>query len=240
MRLNFLERDGRILYISEPETLETFKKIKGITDISQLPYLYTKGKHPAVLVIDEQNAMTSRDSAMGTKSVSEEARRLLDGMVDNTKILLDAAHKKQIPIFYFYVSFRKDGTDAGVASEISPMFVEGCLEGTKMTEIDERVKPQKGDYIIMKKTPSAFFGTPLAAILKYLKVDVNIVVGGSTSGCVRATVVDSMQNGYYTVVPEECVGDRSIGAHKANLFDIITKYGDVAPLQDVLNWIAKL
>ena len=91
--------------------------------------------------------------------------------------------------------------------------------------------------MIDKKMPSAFFRTPLSTILKRRGTDVNIVVGDSTNGCVKATVVHSVQNSYYTVIPEECVGDQYIGAHKASLFDIMMKYGDVASLEDVLSWI---
>jgi nicotinamidase-related amidase len=238
MGLRFLERDERVLYITE--TLETYKKLLGIRDVSELPCLYKKGKRSAVLVIDEQYAFTSPDSPLGTKGVSEESRLLIDGMVENTKVLLDAARKKRIPIWYFYVSFREDRTDDGVQGEKTPILPEVCREGTKMVRIDDRVKPHKGDYVMAKTMPSAFFGTPLAMILRYLKVDVNIVVGDSTSGCVRATVVDSMQNAFYTVIPEECVGDRSIGSHKAALFDMMAKYADVAPLQDVLTWISTI
>ena len=238
MGLKFLERDERVLYITE--TLETYKKLLGIKDVSELPCLYKKGKHPAVLVIDEQYAFTSPDSPLGTKGASEETRVLIDGMVESTKILLDVARGKRIPIFYFYVSFREDRTDDGVQGEKTPILPDVCREGTQMVEIDQRVRPQKGDYVMAKAMPSAFFGTPLAMILKYLKVDVNIVVGDSTSGCVRATVVDSMQHAYYTVIPEECVGDRSIGTHKAALFDMMAKYADVAPLEDVLSWISSM
>jgi maleamate amidohydrolase len=235
MGLKFLEKDEKILYISE--ALEVFKKIHNITDITELPCLYKRGKRPAVLVIDEQYAFTSPDSVAGTKSLSKEAQLLLNGMVDNTKILLDAARKKEIPIFYFYTSSREDGTDIGPTGEKTPMLLELTREGSKWVEIDERIKPQKGDYVIGKKAPSAFFGTPLNMILKYLKVDVNIVVGDATGGCVRATVFDSISNAYYPVIPEECVGDRSIGSHKMSLFDIMMKYGDVASLEDVLSWI---
>jgi len=236
MSLKFLERDERILYVSE--AFEAYKHLKGVTDINKLPYIYKTRKRPAVLVIDEQYAFTSPDFLTGTKGVTEEVRQLLDGMVENTKILLDAARKQYIPIFYFYVSFREDGTDMGPMVEKTPILREVSIEGSKGAQIDDRIKPQKDDYIIEKKTPSAFFGTPLAMILNYLNVDSTIVAGDSTCGCVRATVTDSISHGYYPVIPEECVGDRSIGSHKASLFDIMMKYGDVAPLEDVLLWMS--
>jgi maleamate amidohydrolase len=238
MGLKFLQRDNRILYISE--ALEVYKSITGTNDITKLPRLYKKGKHPAVLVIDEQYAFTSPNSIAGTRGLDEESRQLLDGMVENTRILLDAASKKHIPIFYFYLSCRQDGSDIGVIEEKNPSLSKICVEGTQMVEIDERIKPQKNDFVIEKRMPSAFFGTPISTILKYKGVDVNIIVGDSTSGCVRATVVDSVQNSYYTVIPEECVGDRCVGVHKASLFDMMMKYADVDPLEDLLTWIATL
>jgi maleamate amidohydrolase len=238
MTLNFIKKDERVLYVSEG--IQTYKQIMGIDDINELPRLYKKAKRPSVLVIDEQYSFTSVDSLLGSKGQSKEVRQLLDGMVENTKILLDAARKKKIPIIYFYVGFRDDAIDCGRLGEKVPRLPEVCKEGSKWVQIDERVKPQKGDFVLVKKMYSGFFGTPLDMILKMLRVDVNIIVGNSTSGCVRGTALDSMQHGYYTVLPEACIADRSIGAHKANLFDMMMKYADVVPLDDVLSWINSL
>ncbi|MGB6408030.1 MAG: isochorismatase family protein, partial [Planococcus donghaensis] len=82
--------------------------------------------------------------------------------------------------------------------------------------------------------------TSLSSILTYEKVDTVIITGCTTSGCVRATAVDALQHGYRVVVPEECVGDRSVKAHKANLYDIQTKYGDVVEMETVKNYLKNL
>jgi nicotinamidase-related amidase len=87
---------------------------------------------------------------------------------------------------------------------------------------------------LVKKYPSAFFGTPLPSQLVSMGVDTLIITGATTSGCVRATVVDSLQHGFRTIVPEECVGDRAEAPHRANLFDMATKYADVMPVEEVL------
>jgi len=87
---------------------------------------------------------------------------------------------------------------------------------------------------LVKKYPSAFFGTPLTSQLVSMGVDTLIITGATTSGCVRATVVDSLQHGFRTIVPEECVGDRAEAPHRANLFDMGTKYADVMPVEEVL------
>jgi maleamate amidohydrolase len=92
--------------------------------------------------------------------------------------------------------------------------------------------------VLTKLFASAFFGTPLATLLASAGCDSVIVTGASTSGCIRATVVDGLQHGYRVVVPREAVGDRNPAAHEANLYDIDTKYGDVVSLEDVLAFLA--
>ena len=87
---------------------------------------------------------------------------------------------------------------------------------------------------------SAFFGTDLAADLRSRGIDTVIVAGCTTSGCIRATVVDALQNGFRAIVPRECVGDRSTEQHEANLVDIDGKYGDVVDLADVLAYLSDL
>ena len=88
--------------------------------------------------------------------------------------------------------------------------------------------------MLVKKFASAFFGTSLASLLTSEGVDTVVVCGRTTSGCVRATVVDAMQNGFRPVVPRECVADIAVEPHEANLFDIDAKYGDVVAVDDVL------
>jgi len=105
-------------------------------------------------------------------------------------------------------------------------------------EIVDQVAPIAGELVIRKTAPSSFWGTPLAGLLVGLGVDTLIVAGESTSGCVRATVVDGKANRFKILVPEECVFDRHEAPHAINLFDIDQKYGDVVPLDEVLDYIA--
>ena len=100
-------------------------------------------------------------------------------------------------------------------------------------DIYQEFAPEGEDLIIYKERPSAFFGTPLIAHLHRLEVDSLIVVGQTTSGCVRATVVDAYSYGFHTVVVEECCFDRSLLSHKVNLFDLHHKYADVLHLEEV-------
>jgi maleamate amidohydrolase len=113
------------------------------------------------------------------------------------------------------------------------------VEGTRWCEIDERVKPARGEPVWTKRASSAFFSTPLQTFLVGARVDTLIVTGCVTSGCIRATVVDAVSLGYRTIVPAECVGDRAAGPHAWNLFDIDAKYADVEPLERVVEQLEK-
>ncbi|MBV8190912.1 MAG: isochorismatase family protein, partial [Alphaproteobacteria bacterium] len=92
----------------------------------------------------------------------------------------------------------------------------------------------RGDIVINKRMASAFFETNLGSLCTWHKVDTVIVTGGSTSGCVRATVVDSLSRSFRTVVPEECVADKHESPHFANLYDMALKYADIVPVAEVL------
>jgi maleamate amidohydrolase len=108
------------------------------------------------------------------------------------------------------------------------------LEGNR---IPDEVKPAPADAIIMKRKPSAFFGTPLISVLNSLHVDTLLVTGCTTSGCVRATVLDSFSYSFKTLVVEECVFDRAEIPHKVNLFDMNQKYADVITLKEAIEFL---
>ena len=113
-----------------------------------------------------------------------------------------------------------------------------CLRGTEGCEIDPLVAPAEGDVVFEKQQPSAFFGTDLHERLGAHGVDTVVVCGTTTSGCVRATVVDGMSLGYRMVVPVEAVSDRARTPHRSALFDMGHKYADVLPERDVLAALA--
>jgi maleamate amidohydrolase len=103
--------------------------------------------------------------------------------------------------------------------------------------VDERLAPLPNEHVLIKKYASAFFGTSLAATLTAAGVDTLLITGCTTSGCVRASAVDSCQNGFRTIVVRECVGDRAEPPHEANLFDIDVKYGDVVTLEEAIAYL---
>ena len=106
--------------------------------------------------------------------------------------------------------------------------------------IKEEFEPQPGDLVIYKERASAFFGTPLVAHLRRLKVESLIILGESTSGCVRASTVDAYSNGFHNTLVEECTYDRSMLSHKVNLFDLHHKYADVMHVGEVIAHLDKL
>ena len=111
---------------------------------------------------------------------------------------------------------------------------------TRAPPLARHAQPEEEDTVLVKKYPSAFFGTELASMLTARGVDTIILVGCSTSGCIRATALDAMQHGFRCVVPRECVGDRTAAVHESNLFDINSKNGDVLPKRTVMDFLSRL
>jgi nicotinamidase-related amidase len=182
------------------------------------------GERPALLIIDLINAFTDPEGALGSdvESVLGEAERLLGTFREH-----------DLPRYFTTVAFEKSYGDAGRFIEKVPALRELRL-GTEAVEIDDRIAPVGSERVILKKYASAFFGTDLETELTTHGVDTLVLAGVTTSGCVRATAVDSLQYGYRTIVPADAVGDRAEGPHEANLFDIDAKYGDVVETDEVL------
>ncbi len=188
------------------------------------------GRRPALLVVDFINGFTDPSSPLGGDFSNELAA---------TAKLLDAFRNAALPIAYTTIEYDADFRDAGVFIKKVPSLAV-LLRGSPMCAIDNRIAPQGNDYIISKKYASAFFGTNLDTFLKTQGADTVIITGCTTSGCVRASAVDSLQSGYYTIVVEEAVGDRAQGPHEANLFDMDAKYADVVSLEEALGYLGKL
>ena len=144
------------------------------------------------------------------------------------------------PVVWTHVAYMESAEDAGVWGTRTDN--ENSLQNIKFnsrrSEFDDRLKidPIK-DVIYLKKMPSAFFETQLQSLLVWHQVDTVILTGGSTSGCIRATAVDSLSRGYRTIVPEEAVADKHESYHYANLTDLLLKYADVLEIKEVLSWL---
>ena len=154
---------------------------------------------------------------------------------------LAAARAKALPVVYTTTAYAvTDGeaTDMGLWHRKIP--VEVLQLGTDAVAIDERISPEPGEHVIVKKHASAFFGTHLASMLRAAAVDTVIITGVTMAGCVRHTTEDAIGYGFRPIVVRECVGDRVAGVVEWNLFDIDAKFGDVEPLETVLDYLGSV
>lgn len=184
------------------------------------------GLRCAVVVIDFIKAYTSPGAPFYAPGVVS--------AVQASVSLLATARRAGVPIIYTKVVYHPSGADGGLFVQKVPA-LRTLVEDAPLGVIDPKITPEAGDLVIAKNYPSGFFGTTLASTLHTQGIDTIILIGCSTSGCVRATAVDAIQHGFRVVVPRECVGDRHDGPHEASLFDIQAKYGDVLPQADVEN-----
>ena len=183
------------------------------------------GRRPALLVIDMSLGFTSPDSPLVCD---------LDDVVEAIEKLLAAARANGLPVVFTTVSYGEgEKTVAKAFIDKVPILLT-LAAGSPFTEIDPRLAPLPEEPVLNKLFASAFFGTPLQSLLAAHGCDSVIVTGASTSGCVRASAVDVLQNGYRLLVPREAVGDRNPAAHGQALYDIDAKYGDVVSLDEAL------
>jgi maleamate amidohydrolase len=150
--------------------------------------------------------------------------------IEPTKRLFAAARAAGLPIFYTTGDTR-EGSKPGAIKATNR---RGGKDSANAFDIRPEWAPQSGDVVITKQRASGFYGTPLLAHLTQLRIDTVIVIGESTSGCVRASTVDGYSNGFHMVMAEECCFDRSDISHKVNLFDLHHKYADVMKVADVI------
>jgi len=188
------------------------------------------GTRPGLVVVDLSNGFTDPSTGVGGN---------LDAEVEATRVLLDAFRAQNLPVIFMTVAYKADYSDAATFITKVPA-LSVLVEGTDMVEIDDRIKPLPEEPVVTKKFASAFFGTDVADRLRAANVDTVVVAGCSTSGCIRATVIDAMQYGFRTIVVEEAVGDRAEGPHRANLFDMDSKYADVVSLESAVNSLASV
>jgi maleamate amidohydrolase len=145
------------------------------------------------------------------------------GAIECTRGLLAQARQRQWPVVHTRVVYQDDGADANIfALKVPPILA--LREDASESQIVPQLQPVAGELVLRKTSPSAFFGTSLAAWLSLRGTRTLLIAGCTTSGCVRASVVDAMCHGFRPLVVTDCVGDRSLQAHEANLFDMNQKY----------------
>lgn len=187
------------------------------------------GVRPALLIVDFVNGFCDPELFDGGNIVEA---------VERTVELLAAARAHRVPVAYTRIVYADDGADAGAFCVKAPT-LRGLTEQAPCSRIVDALAPQPGEHVVRKTQPSAFFGTGLAAWLVSHGADSVIVAGCTTSGCVRASVVDAMSHNYRTVVATDCVGDRALGPHDASLFDIGQKYADLMTCSEIVRHLGQ-
>ncbi|MFV3126906.1 isochorismatase family protein [Niveispirillum sp. KHB5.9] len=195
------------------------------------------GNRLAIVNVDFQQAYTRPDLFPKTSYVTD------PDQIAHVNRISAAARRLGMPVIWTRVAYKPDAGDAGVwgTRTNTPDSLQNIRYDSERHAFDTRCEiDQAVDLIYTKRMPSAFFETQLASYLVWHKVDTVVVTGGSTSGCVRATAVDSLSHGYRTIVPEECVADKHESYHYANLTDLLLKYADVVQVAEVDAHLASL
>lgn len=191
------------------------------------------GKKAVLVNIDPQKAYTRPDLYKTAYETDPKQLAYIN-------LLVEKFHSLKWPVVWTHVAYMNSAEDAGVWGERTdtPDSLQNIKFDSERSEFDDRLNiDHDNDVIYLKKMPSAFFETQLQSLLVYHQVDTVILTGGSTSGCIRATGVDSLSRGYKTIIPEECVADKHESYHYANLTDLSLKYCDVLDVKDVAQWL---
>jgi nicotinamidase-related amidase len=188
------------------------------------------GRAPALVVVDVTLGFTDPASPLACD---------LDGPVGAIGELLAAARAAATTVVFTTVAYGP-GDHAAAATFLAKVPALGVLEaGSRWAQVDPRIAPRPTEPVLVKLFASAFFATPLASLLTARGHDGLVVCGASTSGCVRATVVDALQHGFRPVVAREAVGDRDPAAHEQALRDVDGRYGDVVELGEAAALLAR-
>ncbi|MBK1658525.1 isochorismatase family protein [Paracraurococcus ruber] len=193
------------------------------------------GRRAALVNVDLQCAYTQPDTYVTAYETDPR-------QVEHVNALAALCRGRGFPVVWTYVAYLPSGEDCGVwgTRTDTPDSLQNIKEGSPRAALDPRLDRAPADILINKRMASAFFETNLRSLLTFHRVDTVVVTGGSTSGCVRATVVDGLSCGFRMVVPEEAVADRHESPHFANLYDMAVKYADVLPVAEVLAGLERI
>ncbi len=185
------------------------------------------GRHHAVVVVDFQRAFTDRSMEFGNCDLVHRA-------VENTVRVLEAARRANVPVANCYTAYHSERDMP--PWKIGPVH-DSFYYGDPCTEIEPKTSDPEHDFIFCKTGPSIFFNTPCTTLLAKNGVDTTIITGCMTSGCIRASIIDSFSHGYRTMVPEDCVGDAEEGPHQDNLRDVGRRYADIIDSQTAIDYL---
>ena len=188
------------------------------------------GKNPALVLIDFAHAYFDKDCDLyaGVEDARASALRVRE-----------AAHAAGIPVILTEVSYQPGGINGGRFFEKAKP-LRAFVKGERTAAFADGLEPRPDEIVVTKQYPSAFFGTSLASTLTAGGIDSVILTGLTTSGCVRASCVDSMSYGFRTSVVREACGDRHSAPHEANLFDMNAKYADVVSEEETIAFLQSL
>jgi maleamate amidohydrolase len=175
------------------------------------------GLKPALVIVDVVMAYFDKASPLYAG---------VEDVLGSNERLLDAARQASIPVIFTNVVYQPGGADGGLFYKKIPS-LKVFDEGSPFGDFLPSLRPEDGEIVITKQFASAFFGTSLAKILSEMQIDTLLITGLSTSGCVRATALDALQNGFAPFVVREACGDRHASPHEASLFDLQAKYAEV-------------
>ena len=188
---------------------------------------FALGERPGIVVVDFSRGFTDPECPLGFDATAE---------VTRTREVLDAARRRGVFVAFSTIAYDEGARHASAWLRKVPS-LGALVPGSPWVEIDPRLGRLDGEPLISKGGASAFFGTPLHALLVGERVDTVFVLGATTSGCVRASAVDSVQHGFPTFVVRDCCADRSAGPHEANLFDLTAKYADGCTAEEVVRYL---
>ena len=184
------------------------------------------GAKPALIVVDVVVGFTDPACPLGSEA---------DTVVEANARLMAAFHQAELPVVLTTVIYRNENQASVFRARVPALNL--LTPDSKWVRFDNRLPVSPSDLQLEKRHASGFHGTDLDDWLKARRVDSIVVTGLTTSGCVRATAVDGLQNNYRVVVPREACGDRDAQAHEANLYDLDAKYADVISLEQTLELI---
>lgn len=184
---------------------------------------FALGTRPALLVVDLSLGFTDPTFPLGSDS---------EDVLTSTAVLLEVARRRGVMVVFTTIAYDEATRFATAWVRKAPSLA--LLEvGSAWVELHPRLNRQPDEALLVKTGASAFFGTPLHAMLAARGIDTVLVLGATTSGCVRASVVDAVQHGYDTFVVTDCCADRATEPHEANLFDMTAKYADAMTAEEV-------
>ena len=225
-----MENAKSTMVLSEKTAREIFEEIRANPARKKFGF----GERMAIVNVDPQKAYTRPDLFKTGYITDPQQMRHINEL---SKALRD----KGLPVIWTHVAYMNNAADCGIwgTRTDTPDSLQNIKYGSQRAEFDDRLDIHRDiDAVYTKRMPSAFFETPLNSFLTFHKIDTVVVTGGSTSGCVRATAVDSLSHGYRTIVPIQTTADKHESYHFANLTDLLIKYADVVDVKDVYDWIA--